>query len=148
MNALSSSLGQGAYSTLPPTLTERLAKWLPWPAAIALMLGALYLVFVIYTTGQAAWAVGLLALFGAGFYVYLSRGGFAWRYLFPGIAGMLVFIAFPLVYTAQIGFTNYSSTHLLSESRVREYLLEQHDAVEQQVLGYSLHASGAEYRVV
>ena len=148
MNALSSSLGQGAYSTLPPTLTEKLSKWLHWPLAFAAMLAALYFVFVVYTTGQAAWAVGLLVLFTAGFYVYLSSAGFAWRYLFPGIAGMLVFIAFPLVYTAQIGFTNYSSTHLLNESRVREYLLEQRDAVEDSVLSYSLHASGAEYRLV
>lgn len=148
MNAVTSALGQGSYTTLPPTTTEKLARWLHWPAAIAAMLAALYLVFVVYSTGQAAWAVGLLVLFTAGFYVYLSRGGFAWRYLFPGVAGMLVFIAFPLVYTAQIGFTNYSSTHLLSESRVREYLLEQHDAVEDQVLAYSLHASGAEYRLV
>ena len=147
MNALSSSLGQGAYSTLPPTLTEKLAKWLHWPLAAAAIVAALYLVFVVYSTGQAAWAAGLLVLFTAGVYVSLSRGGFAWRYLFPGIAGMLVFIAFPLVYTAQIGFTNYSSTHLLNESRVREYLLEQHDAVEEQVLGYSLHASGAEFRL-
>jgi maltose/maltodextrin transport system permease protein len=147
MTVLSSPLGQGGYSTLPPTLMQRLARLLYWPAVAALVIGALYLVFAIYTTGQAAWAMGLLVLFTAGFYVYLSRGGFAWRYLFPGVAGMLVFIAFPLVYTAQIGFTNYSSTHLLSESRVREYLLEQHDAVEDQVLGYSLHVSGAEYRV-
>ncbi|MCE4539221.1 maltose ABC transporter permease MalF [Pelomonas sp. P7] len=146
--ATSSSLGQGSYTTRPPTPAEKLARWLHWPAAIVAMLAALYLVFVVYATGQAAWAAGLLVLFTAGFYVYLSRGGFAWRYLFPGVAGMLVFIAFPLVYTAQIGFTNYSSTHLLSEARVREYLLEQHDAVEDQVLAYSLHASGAEYRLV
>ncbi|KQW43822.1 maltose transporter [Pelomonas sp. Root662] len=133
---------------MPPSPTEKLARWLHWPLAIAGMLGALYLVFLIYTTGQATWAAGVLLLFTAGFYVYLSRGGFAWRYLFPGVAGMLVFIAFPLVYTAQIGLTNYSSIHLLSESRVREYLLEQRDAVEERVLAYSLHASGAEYRLV
>jgi len=148
MNAAASMLGQGSYSTLPPTLTERLARLLHWPVAIAAMLAALYLVFLIYTTGQTAWAVGVLLLCTAGFYVYLSNAGFAFRYLFPGVAGMLIFIAFPLLYTAQIGFTNYSSTHLLSESRVREYLLEQHDAVEGQVLGYSLHADGAEFRLV
>ena len=147
MTALSSSLGQGAYSTLPPTLAEKLGRWLHWPLAAAAGLAALYFVFVVYSTGQAAWAVGLLVLFTAGFYVYLSRGGFAWRYLFPGVAGMLVFIAFPLVYTAQIGFTNYSSTHLLAKSRVREYLLEQRDAVEGQVLAYSVHADGAEFRL-
>ncbi|HEY1127829.1 MAG TPA: maltose ABC transporter permease MalF [Roseateles sp.] len=148
MNAVASPLGQGSYSTLPPTMSEKLGRWLKGPAVALAIVAALYLVFAIYTTGQAAWAAGVLVLFTAGFYVYLSRGGLAWRYLFPGVAGMLVFIAFPLVYTAQIGFTNYSSTHLLSESRVREYLLEQHDAVEAQVLGYSLHASGAEYRLV
>jgi maltose/maltodextrin transport system permease protein len=148
MTALSSPLGQGSYSTLPATTAERLTKWLSWPLAVAAILASLYVVFAVYTTGQAAWATGLLVLFTAGFYVYLRRGGFAWRYLFPGIAGVLIFIAFPLVYTAQIGFTNYSSTHLLGESRVREYLLEQHDAVEDQVLAYRLHASGAEYRVV
>ena len=41
----------------------------------------------------------------------------AWRYLFPGVAAMLVFIAFPLLYTVGIGFTNYSSANLLSEDR-------------------------------
>lgn len=148
MNAATSTLGQGSYTTLPPTLTEKLAKWLHWPLAAAAILAALYFVFVVYSTGQAAWALGLLVLFTAGFYVYLTSSGFAWRYLFPGVAGMLVFIAFPLVYTAQIGLTNYSSTHLLSESRVREYLLEQHDAVEDKVLAYSLHASGAEFRLL
>ena len=148
MNAAHSSLGQGSYSTLPPTLAEKLARWLHWPLAAAAILASLYLIFTVYASGQASWAAGLLVLFTAGFYVYLSRGGFAWRYLFPGVAGMLVFIAFPLVYTAQIGFTNYSSTHLLSESRVRDYLLDQHDAVEDQVLAFTLHADGAEFRLV
>ncbi|MCH8855995.1 MAG: hypothetical protein IIA03_07105 [Proteobacteria bacterium] len=144
----SSTLGQGSYSTLPDSPGRRLGRWLYWPAVAALIGGALYLVFLIYAAGQAAWASGALVLLTAGFYVYLSRSGFAWRYLFPGVAGMLVFIAFPLVYTAQIGFTNYSSTHLLNEGRVRDYLLEQHDAVEDQVLAYSLHADGAEFRLV
>jgi maltose/maltodextrin transport system permease protein len=148
MNAATSTLGQGSYSTLPPTLTERALGLLRWPLTAAAVLGALYLVFLIYATGQTAWAAGVLVLCTAGFYVYLSNAGFAFRYLFPGVAGMLIFIAFPLLYTAQIGFTNYSSTHLLSEPRVREYLLDQHDAVEGQVLNYSLHADGAEFRLV
>src|SRR5262249_7984913 len=97
MTAVTSPLGQGSYSTLPPSLTAKLAKWLHWPAAAAAIVAALYLVFAIYATGQTAWAAGVLVLFAAFFYVYLSKGGFAWRYLFPGVAGMLIFIAFPLV---------------------------------------------------
>ncbi|MEO3715861.1 maltose ABC transporter permease MalF [Roseateles flavus] len=146
-SAASPSPLAAAYGTLPPSLWSRLAQALRWPVVAALMLGALYLVFSIYAAGQTAWAAGALALFGGAFYIYL-RAGFAWRYLFPGVAGMAVFIAFPLVYTAQIGFTNYSSAHLLSQARVRAYLLDQHEVIESGVMGFSLHADGPEFRVV
>ena len=36
----------------------------------------------------------------------MNRGfGLAWKYLFPGVAAMLLFVAFPLVYTMQNGVT-------------------------------------------
>jgi maltose/maltodextrin transport system permease protein len=149
MNA-TAPLSHGAYSTLPPSPLERAARLLRWPITGVAMLAALYTVFMIYASGQMAWAAGALVLFTAAFYVYVSNTGqsdTAFRYLFPGIAGMLVFIAFPLVYTAQIGFTNYSSAHLLSQERVREYLLDQHEALPDQVQQFSLHADGAEYRL-
>ncbi|MDT8998274.1 maltose ABC transporter permease MalF [Paucibacter sp. APW11] len=147
MNA-STTAHRFAYSQLPPGPLERSARLLRWPLTGAAMLASLYLVFMVYASGQTLGALGLLALFAAGFYIYVSQAAFAARYLFPGIAGMLVFIAFPLVFTAVIGFTNYSSAHLLSEERVRDYLLEQHDAVEAQVMGYSLHADGKSLRLV
>ncbi len=143
------SLGAlSVYSKLPATALERIARQLRWPLTGLAMLASLYLVFMIYTAGQAAWAMGLLALLSAAFYVYVSNAGFAYRYLFPGIAGMLVFIAFPLVYTAQIGFTNYSSAHLLSQERVRDYLLDQHEALQAQSQPFTLHADGPEFRLV
>jgi hypothetical protein len=92
---------------------------LKWPVAIALALVCLYLVFNIYTAGQPMWALGVLALCASGFFVYLANTGIAYRYLFPGLAAMAVFVAFPLLYTAQIGFTNYSSSNLLSEERAK-----------------------------
>ena len=143
-----SPLARGAYTVQPPGALHRLARALYWPVVALLMLAALYLVFRIYLSGQTWWALGGLALFAAGFTIYLSRAGFAYRYLFPGVTGMLLFIAFPLAYTTQIGFTNYSSAHLLSQERVREYLLEQHDAVESRVQPFTLHADGRdEYRL-
>lgn len=80
----------------------------------------------------------------------MSQGGFrlAWKYLFPGVAAMLMFVAFPLVYTMQIGFTNYSSNNLLSQQRARQYLLEQAVPDEGSTLGFTLHADGSEYRIV
>jgi maltose/maltodextrin transport system permease protein len=137
-----------AYTLQPPSALARLGRWLYWPMVLLLALASLYLVLAIYRSGQTGWALGALSLLSAGFYIYLSQSGMAWRYLFPGVAGMLLFIAFPLLYTTQIGFTNYSSAHLLSQERVRHYLLEQHDVVEAQARPFTLHAEGREFRLV
>ena len=115
---------------------------LRWLLAAALAIALLFLVVNVYSTGQVAWAMGLLVLSAAGFIVYLSKHGLAWRYLFPGVAGMLVFVAFPLLYTMQIGFTNYSSNNLLTLERARAYLLEQTQPEDGRTLGYTLHADG------
>lgn len=123
-------------------------RWLRWLAAIALALGFLFLAFSVLMAGHPFWALGILVFAAAGFTIYLTQRGFAWRYLFPGVAGMLLFVAFPLVYTMQIGFTNYSSNNLLAEERARAYLLEQTAPDEAKTLGFTLHPDGDEYRVV
>ena len=135
------------YSTLPPSPLERAARLLRWPITLLAGLAALYTVFLIYAAGQPAWALGALALFGSAFYVYVAAKQFAFRYLYPGVAGMLVFIAFPLIFTARIGLTNYSSAHLLSEDRARAVLLERMDPVIEQVQRFTLHADGAAFRI-
>ena len=116
-------------------------------AALAGLVG-LWLVHAIYAAGQPVLAIAALALFGAGLYVYVSRAALAWRYLFPGVVGMLLFVAFPLVYTMWIGFTNYSSTHLLSQARVKAYLLEQTVPDEDHSLEFTLHPDGDRMRLV
>jgi maltose/maltodextrin transport system permease protein len=116
-------------------------------AAVVGLLG-LWLVFAIYAAGQPLLAIGAFALVGAGLYVYASRAALAWRYLFPGVVGMLLFVAFPLVYTMWIGFTNYSSTHLLSQARVKAYLLEQTVPDEDHSLEFTLHPEGDGLRLV
>jgi maltose/maltodextrin transport system permease protein len=119
-------------------------------AALAALVavGGLWLVFTVYTAGQPLLALGAFALIGAGLYVYLSGAALAWRYLFPGVVGMLLFVAFPLVYTMWIGFTNYSSTHLLSQARVKAYLLEQTVPDEDHSLEFTLHPDGGGLRLV
>jgi maltose/maltodextrin transport system permease protein len=116
-------------------------------AAVAGLAG-LWLVFAIYTAGQPVLAVAALLLLGAGLYVYTSSAAISWRYLFPGVTGMLLFVAFPLVYTTWIGFTNYSSAHLLSQARVKAYLLEQTVPDEEHALEFTLHPDAGGLRVV
>lgn len=115
-------------------------------AAVVAVIG-LWLVFAIYSAHQPMLALGALALLAGGLYVYVSRAAIAWRYLFPGVVGMLLFVAFPLIYTMWIGFTNYSSTHLLSQERVRAYLLEQTVPDEDHSLEFTLHPEGDKLRV-
>lgn len=109
-------------------------------AAAGLLL--LWFVFSLWTVGQPLVALGLLAFGGAALVIYGSARSVAWKYLFPGVAGMLVFIAFPLLYTVQIGFTNYSSNNLLELERARAYLLDQTVADEEHARAFTLHAEG------
>ena len=112
--------------------------------AACVALGLLWLTFAIYTSGQAVWAALVLSLGALSLYVYVSAKTLAWRYLFPGVMAMLVFIAFPLAYTIQIGFTNYSANNLLSEARARGYLLDQADVNESRAYAFSVHADGSD----
>ena len=115
--------------------------------ATLVALALMWLVFSLWTVGQALAAVGVLAVGGSALFVYATAQSVAWKYLFPGVTGMLVFVAFPLLYTVQIGFTNYASNNLLEEARARAYLLEQTLADETQSRPYTLHAEGASFRL-
>jgi maltose/maltodextrin transport system permease protein len=110
-------------------------------------LGLLWLVFSLYAAGQPLVALGVAALGGSALVVYGTARSVAWKYLFPGIAGMLLFVAFPLLYTVQIGFTNYSGNNLLDFERARAYLLDQTVADEALARPFTLHADGSGYRL-
>ena len=120
---------------------------LQWATAGVATLALLWLVFSLWVAGQPLVAVGIGALGGSAIGVYGRAQSVAWKYLFPGVAGMLVFVAFPLVYTVQIGFTNYSSKNLLEEDRARQYLLDQSVADEARARAYTLHAEGPSLRL-
>ncbi|TAG05942.1 MAG: maltose ABC transporter permease MalF [Betaproteobacteria bacterium] len=134
-------------TTAKPGVSTDWAQLMKWPLTIALGAAMLYLVFNVYAAGQAMWALGLLTLTCAAFYSYLSNIGFAYRYLFPGLAGMAIFVAFPLLYTMQIGFTNYSSSNLLSFERSSRYLLDQSIPDEATTHSYTVHREGDTLRL-
>ncbi|HET9976979.1 MAG TPA: hypothetical protein VFQ20_06055, partial [Burkholderiaceae bacterium] len=104
-------------------------------------LALLWLVFGLFTAGQPLVAVGAMAFGGTAIAIYGTARSLAWRYLFPGVAGMLLFVAFPLAYTVQIGFTNYSSANLLEYERARDYLLGQTIADEAHAYDMTVHAA-------
>lgn len=123
-------------------------RWLGRLFAAVAVLATLWLATALYAAGEAVWAVACLGLCGLGVYIYTSSSVLAMRYLFPGVAGMMIFVVFPLLYTIQIGFTNYSSTNLLSFERATSYLLERTVAAEGAGYRFELHPDGAEFRLV
>jgi len=134
----------GAPSGPAEPVPRRLLGWL----VVGLSgLALLWLVFSLWVAGQPLVAVGIGALGGSALFIYGTATSVAWKYLFPGVAGMLVFVAFPLVYTVQIGFTNYSSKNLLDEDRARQYLLDQMVADEAHARPFTLHVEGPALRL-
>lgn len=111
-------------------------------------LALLWMAFGLFSAGQPLVAVGVLIFGGTALGIYGSAKSLAWRYLFPGVAGMLLFVAFPLLYTVQIGFTNYSSANLLEFERARDYLLSQSTADEAHAYDMSVHGDGAQHRLL
>ncbi|AHG19858.1 maltose transporter membrane protein [Chania multitudinisentens RB-25] len=83
-----------------------------------------YLIVLMYAQGEYLFAILTLVLVSAGLYVFANRRAYAWRYVYPGIAGMGLFILFPLICTIAIAFTNYSSTNQLTFERAQSVLMQ------------------------
>jgi maltose/maltodextrin transport system permease protein len=133
-----------ARSSGTPASATALGKVLVVLAALAL----LWLVFSLFVAGQPLVALGVMVFGATAIAIYGTARSLAWRYLFPGVAGMLLFVAFPLVYTVQIGFTNYSSANLLEFERAREYLLSQTTVDEAHAHDVTVHAEGGGHRLL
>ncbi|MFB9887024.1 maltose ABC transporter permease MalF [Balneatrix alpica] len=135
------------FSLLPARL-QAPARSVTKMLSLALVnLFALYLVVALYAQQQLAFAVLVLVVVGGATWVFVHPKLYAHRYVFPAIAGMLVFIIFPLLYTIGIGFTNYSASNLLDLERVQKYHLSQ-TYTQGASLGFELYQQGEHYQLV
>ncbi|HWO20438.1 MAG TPA: maltose ABC transporter permease MalF [Kofleriaceae bacterium] len=108
----------------------------------------LYLVYGIYASGNPMLAAVVGGFMGLGFFIYTARRGYTLRYLFPGLAGIGLFVLLPLLYTTWIGFTNYGSKNLLTFTRATEVLLEETYQKEGAAFSFALHPDGEGFRIV
>ncbi len=114
-------------------MSETLEKTVWWkhPALKWFLVGVCllftgYLVVLMYAQGEYLFAMLTLVLLGSGIYVFSNRKTYVWRYTYPGIAGIGLFILFPLICTIAIAFTNYSSTNQLTFKRAQAVLMSRH----------------------
>jgi maltose/maltodextrin transport system permease protein len=106
-----------------------------------------YLVVLMYAQGEYLFAILTLILCSLGIWVFANRRAYAWRYVYPGAAGMALFVLFPLACTVAIAFTNYSSTNQLTFERAQQVLLSRQYQAGNAV-NFSLLATGERWRLL
>ena len=97
-------------------------------APIALF--GLWWVCSMLADGQYAFAALFSVVIGGGLAAFWFKRFYPHRYIYPGIASMIIFIIFPLVYTVYIAFTNYSDNNLFTLERAEEFHLQKKYRVE------------------
>ena len=111
---------------------------------LSLLVG--YLVVLMYAQGEYLFAIMTLILSAAGLYIFANRKTYAWRYVYPGVAGMGLFVLFPLICTIAIAFTNYSSTNQLTFERAQQVLMDRSYQAGKSY-NFNLYPSGDTWRL-
>ncbi|NOI14232.1 maltose ABC transporter permease MalF [Vibrio hepatarius] len=104
-----------------PSSKNVLIKW-ALLGSIGILNG--YATILMYSRGEMAFALLTVILTALALFVFGSKKTYAHRYIYPGIAGMILFILFPLAYTIGLAFTNYSAKNQLSFDRAQSVLLD------------------------
>ncbi len=106
-----------------------------------------YLLVLMYAQGEYLFALLTLILSATGLWIFANRRAYAWRYVYPGVAGMALFVLFPLACTIAIAFTNYSSTNQLTFERAQQVLLGR-TFQSGEAVGFSLFPAGDRWQLV
>lgn len=129
---------------------KKVAWWqsetLKWLAIGLLSLLTCYLIVLMYSRGEYLFAIVTLILVSLGLYVFANRRAYAWRYVYPGVAGMGLFVLFPLICTIAIAFTNYSSTNQLTFERAQSVLMDRQFQTG-KTYTFGLYSDGDKWRL-
>ncbi|MFC1233469.1 maltose ABC transporter permease MalF [Vibrio sp. F74] len=115
---------QGSGATASAALPSSQKVFIKWAllASVGIVNG--YATILMYSRGELAFALLTVVLTALALYIFGSKKTYAHRYIYPGIAGMILFILFPLAYTVGLAFTNYSAKNQLSLERAQIVLLD------------------------
>ncbi len=105
-----------------------------------------YASILMYAQGEFAFAILTVVLTALAIVIFGHKKAYAHRYIYPGIAGVILFIVFPLTYTIGLAFTNYSAKNQLSFERAQSVLLEQ-TFQSGESYPFELHSSSNGYRI-
>lgn len=122
-------------------------KYLKWATLGLISLVNGYATISMYAQGETAFALLTVLITALAVYIFGNNKTYAHRYIFPGIAGMIIFVLFPLFYTLSLAFTNYSLSNQLSLERTQTVLLDRtYQAGESY--SFDLYQADNGYRIV
>ncbi|MGI9280366.1 MAG: maltose ABC transporter permease MalF [Endozoicomonas sp.] len=128
--------------------TQSPLTWLVWGLIGLIDLILLYGVTLMYAQEEIAFALMILLIVCTGTWVFISNKGYNYRYVFPALLGVSLFIVFPLIYTVNVAFTNYSSSNLLPLERVKLHHLRKTYKTEGESYNFKVYQQGTDYRVL
>ncbi|CAM3661087.1 maltose ABC transporter permease MalF [Parendozoicomonas haliclonae] len=121
---------------------------LKWALVALIDTALLYIIAGMYAQGEILFALTLLVLTGLGTWIFTSQKAYSYRYVYPCLLGIILFIIFPLLYTFNIAFTNYGSANILTLERVKEIHLEQQVRDSEVAFGLALYQNDDNYQLV
>ena len=130
------------------TKTANSGKWLALAIVGLIDLVLLYGVMLMYARGELAFALLVLVLTALGSWVFISKQGYSYRYIYPSILGVVTFIVFPLLYTINVAFTNFGSNNLLPLERVKAIHLAKTYRTGGESYNFKLYQNGEHFQLV
>lgn len=116
--------GTDVMSSTTTSLPSSKSVFIKWGVLASVGIVNGYATVLMYSRGETAFALLTLILTALALYIFGSKKTYAHRYIYPGIAGMILFILFPLAYTVSLAFTNYSAKNQLSFDRAQVVLMD------------------------
>ncbi|MFG5381687.1 maltose ABC transporter permease MalF [Yoonia sp. R2-816] len=113
----------------------------------AVTIALLFAAFFLYQIAQPLFGVIMLALATGFAIIFGANRYYGARFIFPGVSAVLIFIAFPVVYTIYIGFTNYSSFNLLTYDRAVEVLTSRGSVDPDTEQPFAVARDGDQFRI-
>lgn len=123
-------------------------RWVALAITGLIDLVLLYGVTLMYAQGELAFALLVLVLAASGTWVFISRKGYNYRYVYPSLLGVTAFIVFPLIYTVNVAFTNYGSNNLLPFERVQTIHLGKTYRTGKESFSYKVFQEDDSYQLV
>lgn len=86
-------------------------------------IGLLFVFMILIYFKSFPVAIAVVITFGFIILTIWLKSMYVHRYLIPGIVIIAVFLAYPLIYTVYIAFTNFGTGHMETRDGLRNYLL-------------------------